>query len=102
MAFPARFGSWLALVFAAEFGVEAIRLRWGGKTLSLFAMLEASFVRLSNDAGRIAGNLRRLHFLGFAERLDYFATGESKHYERRVASSKFVLFVLAGLFCIFA
>lgn len=102
IVFPMKFGGWLALVFAAEFGVEAVRLRRSGKNPGLFAGLEASLVRLSNDIGRLAGNLRRRHILGFAERFDYFATRESLLHERWIASSKFVFFVLAGVFWVFA
>jgi hypothetical protein len=52
---------------------------------------------MSNDAGRITGNLRRGHLLCFGERFDYFATGESIKYERKIAVPKFLLFIAVAL-----
>jgi hypothetical protein len=75
-----------------EFVAEAIRLktRWGKITPS--SALEAILVRISNEIGRLAGHLRRAHLLGLTERFDYFMTGESKKYERKVAIAKFCLY----------
>lgn len=58
--------------------------------------VEADLVRLSNDLGRILGNARRGHLLGLTERFDYFVTGESLSYERRVTKLKLTLFVIAA------
>jgi glycosyltransferase involved in cell wall biosynthesis len=84
---------WCLGVALVEFLAEGIRLkmRWG--KISPSAALEATLVRVSNDVGRLAGHLKRRHLLGFAERFDYFMTGESKAYERRVAVSKFSLYM---------
>lgn len=62
---------------------------------SLRTGAEAASVRLSNELGRLAGNLRRGHLNGICERFDYFTTGESISYERKVAAFEFVTF--AGL-----
>lgn len=62
---------------------------------SLRTGAEAALVRLSNELGRLAGNLRRGRINGICERFDYFTTGESISYEREVAALEFVAF--AGL-----
>ncbi len=85
------------LVGLIEFGVEAVRLWYRQRLAGLPTSIEATLVRLSNDLGRITGNLRRKHLLGFGERFDYFATGESIKYERKVAVPKFLLFIAGAL-----
>jgi GT2 family glycosyltransferase len=87
----------LGLVGLIEFGVEAVRLRYRQRPSGLLTSIEATLVRLSNDLGRIAGNIGRKHLLGFGERFDYFATGESIRYERKAAVPKFLLFIAAAL-----
>jgi len=87
---------WGGAVGLLEFTAETVRLK-ASRKISVLTCFEATVVRLSNDLGRILGNLRRGHLLGFTERFDYFATGESLLYERKVAVSKFLLFVTAGL-----
>ncbi len=86
---------WLGLVGLAEFAVEIIRLGTKGTRKSgPLTSIEATLVRISNDIGRLAGNLKRTHFLGFGERFDYFTTGESIRYERKVACAKFLVFLI--------
>jgi GT2 family glycosyltransferase len=87
----------LVLVGLIEFVAEAVRLRFRQQRGSLQTSIEATLVRISNDVGRIMGNLRRGHLLCFGERFDYFATGESIRYERKVAVSKFLLFIAGAL-----
>ncbi len=87
----------LGLVGLIEFGVEAVRLRYRQRRSGPLTSAEATLVRISNDLGRIAGNLGRKHWLGFGERFDYFATGESIKYERKVAVPKFLLFIAGAL-----
>jgi GT2 family glycosyltransferase len=87
----------LGLVWLVEFVFEVVRLRFRQQRASLQTSIEATLVRISNEAGRITGNLGRGHLLGFGERFDYFATGESIKYERTIAVSKFLLFIIAGL-----
>ena len=87
----------LLLVGLIEFVAEAVRLHFRQQRASPQTSIEATLVRISNDAGRTAGNLRRGHLLCFGERFDYFATGESIRYERKVAVPKFLLFVAGAL-----
>lgn len=84
---------WLGLVGIAEFGGEVVRLATRSKKSNLLASIEATLVRISNDIGRLAGNIKRRSLLGIGERFDYFTTRESIQYERKVAISKFLLFV---------
>ena len=87
---------WIGLVVLFEFGAEAVRVRTRTR-VSLLVAIEATLVRLSNDVGRILSNARRGHLSGLTERFDYFVTGESLPYERKIAASKFTLFVIAAL-----
>ena len=84
---------WCLGVMLLELVAETVRLklRWG--RISISTSLEAIVVRISNDLGRIAGHLKRGHLLGLTERFDYFMTGESKTYERKVAITKFGLYM---------
>ncbi len=92
-----RIVEWLGLVGLIEFGAEAVRLRGRKQRAGLLTSIEATPVRISSDMGRLMGNLSRRHLRGFGERFDYFATGESIEYERKVAVSKFLLFITAML-----
>ena len=87
----------LALLGLVEFLAEAVRLHFRQQRASLKTSFEAALVRISNDTGRITGNFRRGHLLCFGERFDYFATGESIKYERKIAAAKFVLFIAGAL-----
>jgi hypothetical protein len=89
--------AFFGLVGIIEFGAEAVRLRYRQQRASLLTSIEATLVRISNDLGRIAGNLRRGHLFSFCERFDYFATGESIRYERKVAVPKFLLLIAGTL-----
>ncbi len=80
--------------------MDGLRMRCAGKEQGLIISVQATLIRLSNDFGRILGNLRRLHVLGITERFDYFMTGEHILYERKIAFSKFVLLYALGL-CLF-
>jgi GT2 family glycosyltransferase len=88
--------AFFALVGLIEFGAEAVRLRSRQQGARLLTSVEATLVRISSDVGRITGNLKRRHLLCFGERFDYFVTGESIKYERKVAVPKFFLFVAAA------
>ena len=87
---------WIGLVVLLEFGAEAVRVRTRTK-VSLLVAIEATLIRLSNDLGRILSNAGRGHLSGLTERFDYFVTGESLPYERKVAAVKFALFVIASI-----
>jgi GT2 family glycosyltransferase len=93
----AKVAIFFGLVGLIEFSAEAVRLRYRERRSSLFTSIEATLVRISNDLGRISGNLGRKHLLGFGERFDYFTTGESVKYERQIAVPKFLLFIAAAL-----
>jgi len=97
LASALRLVEWLGLVVISEFGAEIVRLGARNKKLAPITSVEAALVRIANDMGRLAGILKRGHFLGFGERFDYFTTGESISYERKVALSKFALFLIATI-----
>ena len=82
-------GSILIALFS-ESAVEAARAIKKGIG-SVGTGVEAALVRLSNELGRFVGNIKRAHF-GICERFDYFTTGESIPYERKVAAQKFAIF----------
>lgn len=89
--------AFFGLVALIEFGAEAVRLRYRKPRASLLTSIEATLVRISNDLGHITGNMRRRHLLSFCERFDYFATGESIRYERKVAIPKFITFIVGAV-----
>jgi hypothetical protein len=76
-----------------EFAADSIRCNRRGMGSGRTGV-EAALVRLSNELGRVAGNLSRGHVAGFSERFDYFTTGESIAYERRAAAGKLLVFVV--------
>lgn len=84
--------TWIVSVIVLEFLSEAVRLQH--RQITFVTSIEATLVRLSNDLGRLLGNLSRGHITGFTERFDFFATQESIKYERKVAVVKFLLFLL--------
>jgi GT2 family glycosyltransferase len=86
----------IALGFLAEFGFETWSVARRGIG-SFRTGVESSLVRLSNEVGRVIGNLQRGHVGGFCERFDYFTTGKSIPYERKAARTKFGVFVLGFL-----
>ena len=90
-----------AILLADVFG-EFIKLgltkRW---SLTNAALVTA--IRGTNDAGRLLGNLSRGRIHGILERFDYFCTGESIKYERKVAFLKMILHLASvTLFIFFA
>lgn len=64
--------------------------------------IEGGVVRLSNELGRLWGNIVRGRALSITERFDYFTTKESITFERRVAGVKFILFVISFFFAVYA
>jgi glycosyltransferase involved in cell wall biosynthesis len=86
----------ILLAFLVETAGETAKcVRRGNGSLRTGA--ESALVRLSNEIGRLAGNLRRGNVTGFFERFDYFTTGESIRFERKVAGAKFLLFLVGIL-----
>ena len=78
-----------AILLADVFG-EFIKLGLTKRWSLLNAALVVA-IRGINDTGRLLGNLRRGRIHGILERFDYFCTGESIKYERKIASLKMVL-----------
>ena len=99
---PWKIVAWVFAVILAETAVEIVRLKARWKSVSVRIILEEMLVRLSNDAGRIVGHVGRGHIVGITERFDYFMTGESIWYERKVAATKVALFILAAFVVVFA
>lgn len=91
------FLAWLIVALFLELLMDGFRMRLQRKNQTLLISIQATFVRLSNDLGRIAGHLKRLHLLGVTERFDYFMTGEHIRYERFVAFSKFIVFATVAI-----
>jgi GT2 family glycosyltransferase len=83
---------WFYAAIALEFLMDGIRMRRAGKNQTLSVSIQATLIRLSNDMGRIAGHLRRLHFFRITERFDFFVTAEHIQYERKVAFLKFAIY----------
>jgi GT2 family glycosyltransferase len=97
------FLAWFVIGFVLELFMDGLRMRLAGKKQSLIVSLVATLIRLSNDLGRIIGNLKNLNILGVTERFDYFMTKEHINYERTVAYLKFSAYCITGvvLFLIF-
>lgn len=84
----------LVLAVLSECVVESFRAIRSGRG-SIRTGVESALVRLSNEIGRLVGNIRRGHVSGICERFDYFTTGESKAFERKVAALKLGVFISA-------
>ena len=84
----------LGMSFMTEFYWENVRaksIRPGARAINAIG---GAIIRVSNDLGRFAGNLKRLRINGLFERFDYFMTGESISFERKVARAKFLSLVI--------
>ena len=84
----------LVMTFVVELGVDYLKLRLRGRRVTLRTSVEGTVVRLSNDLGRVVGNLSRGRPHAIGERFDYFCTGESIRAERLVAGAKFAALLL--------
>ena len=82
-----------AILFGEVFG-EFIKLGFT-KRWSVFNSILVVFIRAANDLGRLYGNLSRGRLNGFFERFDYFCTGESIDYERKIGFFKMMMHLLA-------
>jgi GT2 family glycosyltransferase len=71
-----------------EFAVDYGKLWCRGRKPDLRSSLESTIVRLTNDCGRLMGNLSRGRLWGLFERFDYFCDGVHIASERRVALVK--------------
>jgi hypothetical protein len=72
-------------------------MRLAGKNQSMVVSIQATLIRLSNDIGRILGHIKHARIQGLTERFDYFMTGEHIKYERKVALTKFLVYVALAL-----
>jgi GT2 family glycosyltransferase len=91
------FFAWLMIAFFLELFMDGLRMRLAGKKQTPIVSIQATTIRLSNDLGRIIGHLKHMHFSGITERFDYFMTKEHLRYERIVAVSKFVIYILTAI-----
>lgn len=79
-----------AAIVGTEFVVEYGKLWRRGRRPQLCVALESAIIRLSNDLGRLAGNLSRGRPWALFERFDYFCDRVHVAGERRVALTKLV------------
>lgn len=83
---------WLITIFISEFLIEFTRVRLVHKKFANpFIVFFSIFIRTANDLGRFVGYLRNKMF-PFIQRFDYFTTGISIRYERKLASIKFLIY----------
>lgn len=88
---------YVALSFLLELYWETIRVKRIRPSAKSIHAVEGAIVRLSNDLGRITANLSRFRMTGFFERFDYFTTGESIQFERKIAMAKFTSFIITAI-----
>ena len=84
--------TFIILSFVADFFWESISVKLIRPSAKIISVIEGAIVRISNDLGRLIGNLSRRWFGGFLERFDYFMTGESIKFEQKIAGAKFISF----------
>ena len=75
-------------VAAGEFAGERLRARATRPGASARSSAEATLVRLSNEAGKLAGVLRHGELSCLFARFDYFGDGATVRFERAVAAAK--------------
>lgn len=91
----------MGLAIAGDLFSEIFRIRKLMRKTKLLVAVEGGIIRLVNDMGRLIGNLAKGRFWSIGERFDYFATGESIAFERRIAGMKFLIFLLSFLLSVF-
>lgn len=84
----------LGIIVACEFAGEQARKRIWHKKLSVTDAIESAVIRISNEMGRIAGNIWHRDLINFFASFDYFGTGESIKFERRMSGGKFASSVI--------
>ena len=92
---PAAVGIWAGLVVCLEFAVEQARARVNHPGISVRDALESAAIRLSNELGKFLGPLGRRDASCLFKRFDYFVTGESIPFERKISRTKFALFSIS-------
>jgi len=86
------FPLWLLAILSSEFFLELTRIRIvHKKVVNPIVVFFSIFIRLANDLGRFLGYLKNGMF-PFFQRFDYFTTGVSIVYERKLAGLKFLVY----------
>ena len=89
-------GVWAAAAFCSEVAVEGAHVKSHHPESSIRDMVEASIIRLSNEAGRFLGPLSRRDVSCILARFDILGTGEWLPMEKKFARAKFALFLAAA------
>ena len=89
---PAMVGIWVGLVVCSEFAIEQARVRVNHHGFTMRDALESAAIRLSNELGKFLGPLGRRDVSCLLKRFDYFTTGESIPFEKKISRAKFALF----------
>jgi hypothetical protein len=80
----------LPALVVTEITIDYGKMWCRGCRRSLRVVLESTIIRLTNDLGRLIGNLSRARPWGLFERFDYFCDRAHVASERRVATAKLV------------
>ena len=84
--------STLIMMFFWELTCESVKLSSRDLKFSLIPLIKAVLIRQLNDLGRFLQIFPRIWKI--SNRWDYFCTGESLDYEKKVAFAKFIGFLL--------
>ena len=85
-------GIWVGLVICSEFAIEQVRARVNHPGFTALDAFESAAIRLSNELGKFLGPLSRRDVTCMFKRFDYFCTGESIPFERKISRAKFAMF----------
>ena len=85
-------GIWVGLVICSEFAIEQVRARINHPGFTVFDAFESAAIRLSNELGKFLGPLSRRDVTCMFKRFDYFCTGESIPFEKKISRAKFAMF----------
>lgn len=85
-------GIWVGLVICSEFAIEHVRARINHPGFTVFDAFESAAIRLSNELGKFLGPLSRKDVTCMFKRFDYFCTGESIPFEKKISRAKFAMF----------
>ncbi|RNJ76456.1 MAG: glycosyltransferase [Nitrosopumilus sp. D6] len=92
----------VGIIVACELAGEQTRKRITRGKFSAGDAIESAIIRLSNEMGRIVGNICHKNLAGFFVRFDYFGTGESVPFERKISGLKFIssIFLISTWFVV--
>ena len=85
-------GIWTGLVICSEFVIEQVRARINHPGFTVRDAFESAVIRLSNELGKFLGPLSRRDVMCMFKRFDYFCTGESIPFEKKISRAKFAMF----------